>query len=138
MLCKGQIELPRKSTRASAWRRGFKLRLDHKRVKLGCSVTGTRELPSHGALGLRIHVQVEPQMRHTAFGQMQVETKTCGADVAFHIETFEICHRRSDEILIDIGGTNTTSELSKRWIHYLINSLWMRGFFINFMNFSSS
>jgi hypothetical protein len=114
------------------------LRLHDKSVKFSCSMTWTCQLPRHWFTGVVIHIDIKSQMRDGVFCEMQVEPKTGGEDVLFRAEKFELFLGCLNKGTMDIRRANAALLAVLRGPDCLTSSLTIFGWFMIFMNFSSS
>jgi hypothetical protein len=109
MFGKSQIELPCKPTRDNQEISPARLPLNNKGVEFSSSVAWSSQLPCHGPLCFRIHIEVESQVRHTILRKTQVESKTRRTFRTFDAEAFELCDCSFDEICMYMRRSNTFS-----------------------------
>lgn len=118
---------------------GGEIRLHHKSVELGSSVTRASQLPSHCFPCIWVHIKIEPQVSSIIVGKVQIHSKASRAFVASRIKPFKFRNCSFDEIWMNVWRTDATmSELPKFGYYYLTNSLWILGSLMSLVNLSSS
>ena len=79
------------------------LRLDHKRIEFGRSMTWTRQLPGARFSSIRANVEVKSEVRNTFVGETKIETKTRGVIASPDIEPFKIGEGSADNVTKHAG-----------------------------------